>query len=233
VNGVASTGTFNRASGATWPTGNNGIPSGWTLVPPAAPAHEYVDLGLPSGLLWATCNVGADTPEAYGDYFAWGETTTKTTYNWSTYQYCMGSNTTLTKYCNNSSYGYNGFTDNLTTLLPEDDAATANWGSGWRMPTKEEWQELLDNTTNTWTQQGGVNGWLFTAANSNSLFLPAAGNRRDDGLDDAGDWGYYWSSSLGTNNPRYAWYFTFGSGSCNMLSGNRRGGYTVRPVREN
>ena len=100
--------------------------------------HEYVDLGLPSGLLWATCNVGADAPEDYGDYIAWGETTPKTTYNWSTYQYCMGSYNTLTKYCNKTSFGYNGFTDNLTTLLPEDDAATANWGSGWRMPTEEE-----------------------------------------------------------------------------------------------
>ena len=113
--------------------------------------YVYVDLGLPSGLLWATCNVGADNPEDYGDYFAWGETQPKDTYNWSTYQYCNGSYNTLTKYCSNSSFGYNGFTDDLTTLLPEDDAATANWGSHWRMPTEEEWQELYRNTTNTWT----------------------------------------------------------------------------------
>ena len=112
-------------------------------------AHEYVDLGLPSGLLWATCNVGATSPEDYGDYFAWGETQPKDTYEWSTYQYCNGSYNTLTKYCSNSSYGYNGFTDNLTTLLPEDDAATANWGGNWRMPTKEEFQELYNNTTVT------------------------------------------------------------------------------------
>ena len=91
--------------------------------------HGFVDLGLPSGLLWATCNVGADTPEGHGDYFAWGETTTKTTYNWSTYQYCNGSRLTLTKYCSDSRFGDNGFTDDLTTLLPEDDAATANWGA--------------------------------------------------------------------------------------------------------
>ena len=137
--------------------------------------HAYVDLGLPSGLLWAACNVGANAPEEYGDYFAWGETQPKDVYNWSTYQYCMGSNNTLTKYCTDPNYGYNGFTDNLTILLPEDDAATANWGNGWRMPTKEEWQELLDNTTVTWTQQNGVNGRLFTGSNGNSLFLPAAG----------------------------------------------------------
>ena len=108
-------------------------------------SHEYVDLGLPSGLLWAACNVGADSPEDYGDYFAWAETTTKSVYNWSTYQYCMGTATTLTKYCSNAGYGYNGYTDNLTTLQTGDDAATAQWGSGWRMPTKEEWQELLAN----------------------------------------------------------------------------------------
>ena len=139
--------------------------------------HGYVDLGLPSGLLWATCNVGAETAEEYGDYFAWGETQPKDYYYWSTYQYCNGSSSTLTKYCNNSSNGYNGYTDNLTTLLPEDDAATANWGSDWRMPTNEEWQELYNNTTVTWTTRNGVDGRLFTASNGNSLFLPAAGFR--------------------------------------------------------
>lgn len=120
--------------------------------------HEYVDLGLPSGTLWATCNVGANAPEEYGDYFAWGEIQPKDYYDESTYQYCIGSYNTLTKYCNNSSYGYNGFTDNLTTLQPEDDAATANWGAGWRMPTKGEWEELYNNTTCTWTTQNNVSG---------------------------------------------------------------------------
>ena len=197
-------------------------------------SHTYIDLGLPSGTLWATCNVGADTPEDYGDYFAWGETQPKDTYNWSTYQYCNGSYNTLTKYCNNSSYGYNGFTDDLTTLLPEDDAATANWGNGWRMPTQAEWQELLDNTTVTWTQQNGVNGPLFTAANGNSLFLPAAGYRWDGELYDAGAYGRYWSSSLYTDYPYDAWSLYFYSGNAyvddNYL---RNSGFSVRPVREN
>ena len=193
--------------------------------------HEYVDLGLPSGTLWATCNVGADTPEDYGDYFAWGETQLKDTYTWSTYQYCNGSYNTLTKYCSNSSYGYNGFTDDLTTLLPEDDAATANWGSGWRMPTKEEWEELLDNTTVTWTTQNGVNGRLFTASNGNSLFLPAAGYRSSSSLYGAGSYGNYWSSSLITDYPIYAWGFYFYSGSYYMNGGNRYYGQSVRPVR--
>ena len=193
--------------------------------------NDYVDLGLPSGLLWATCNVGADSPEDYGDYFAWGETTPKDTYNWSTYQYCNGSNNTLTKYCNNSSYGYNGFTDNLTTLLPEDDAAAANWGGNWRMPTKEEFQELYNNTTVTWTQQNGVNGRLFTAANGNSLFLPAAGYRNNSSLGSAGGNGYYWSSSLYSSYPYDAWILGFISGYYSMSYSNRDYGRSVRPVR--
>lgn len=194
-------------------------------------SENYVDLGLPSGTLWATCNIGANTPEGYGNYFAWGETQPKDTYNWSTYQYCNGSNNSLTKYCNNSSYGYNGFTDNLTTLLPGDDAATANWGSDWRMPTKAEFDELYNNTTRTWTQQGGVNGWLFTAANSNSLFLPAAGCRWGVDLEYAGGDGNYWSSSLHSSHPDNAWNFYFNSGSYSMHGSSRSNGRSVRAVR--
>ncbi|MDD6782411.1 MAG: hypothetical protein PUD89_05750, partial [Bacteroidales bacterium] len=104
-----------------------------------ANGHEYVDLGLPSGLKWATCNVGATAPEAYGDYYAWGETTTKSTYEWSTYKWCDGSYDTQTKYCTSSSYGT---VDNKTVLDLADDAARANWGGAWRMPTDEEWTEL-------------------------------------------------------------------------------------------
>ena len=192
--------------------------------------NYYVDLGLPSGLLWATWNVGADNPEDYGDYFAWGETQTKDVYNWSTYQYCNGSNNTLTKYCHKSSYGYNGFTDNLTTLQPSDDAATANWGNGWRMPTKVEWEELKNNTTNTWTTRNGVNGYLFTAANGNSLFLPAAGYRSDGSLGNAGSYGGYLSGSL-DYYPSNAWSLYFNSGSCSMSNGGRIYGRSVRAVR--
>ena len=191
--------------------------------------HTYVDLGLPSGTLWATCNVGADSPEDYGDYFAWGETQPKSDYSWSTYQYCMGSYNTLTKYCNTSSWGYNGFTDDLTTLLPEDDAATANWGSDWRMPTQAEWQELLDNTTVTWTQQNGVNGRLFTASNGNSLFLPAAGWRRSNSPDYTV--GRYWSSSLFLVHVLDGCSLDFNSGGANVSSNDRSVGFSVRPVR--
>ncbi len=182
--------------------------------------HDYVDLGLPSGTLWATCNVGANAFEKYGDYFAWGETAPKDVYSWSTYQYYDGGN--LVKYTGS---------DGLTTLLPEDDAATANWGNGWRMPTKEEWQELYQNTTNTWTTQNGVNGRLFTAPNGNSLFLPAAGYRWFSDLYYVGSDGSYWSSSLGTDDPYGAWYFDFNSGSYDMDGSDRYGGQSVRAVR--
>ena len=194
--------------------------------------HDYVDLGLPSGLLWATCNIGADSPEEYGDYFAWSETQPKDTYDWETYQYCMGSGNTLNKYCNNASYGYYGFTDNLTVLEASDDAATAQWGSGWRMPTKEEWQEIYQNTTHVWTTQNGVNGRLFTATNGNNLFLPAAGYHDSSNLYNTGSDGLYWSSSLYTDSPYRAWYLSFLSGYSgiyNYLS--RCKGLSVRAVR--
>ena len=198
-------------------------------------AHEYVDLGLPSGLLWATCNVGAETPEEYGDYFAWGETTPKDYYDWDTYRYsngCFnGDNPILTKYCNDSVYGYNGYTDTLTILQPSDDAATANWGSWWRMPTQSEFQELFDNTTLTWTQQNGVDGFLLTASNGNSLFLPAAGLRFGGSLNEVGYFGYYWSSSLRTDFPGDAWHLCFYYwGTCYMDFNWRCSGFSVRPV---
>ena len=193
-------------------------------------SHEYVNLGLPSGTLWATCNVGASSPEDYGAYFAWGETQLKDVYNWSTYVYCHGTGTTLTKYCNNSSYGYNGFTDNLTTLLSVDDAATANWGADWRMPTSEEWSELQDNTNAAWTMQNGVYGWLFTATNGNSLFLPAAGGYGDNGPVNPGTDGGYWSSSLCTSDPSHAWYYYFWSGFGEVWDWSRDFGRSVRAV---
>ena len=192
-------------------------------------SEDWVDLGLPSGLLWATRNVGATSPEDYGDYFAWGETQPKEVYDWSTYIYSNGADDQLTKYCSNSDYGYNGFTDNLTILQPGDDAATANYGG--RTPTKVEWQELLDNTTATWTTQNGVNGRLFTGTNGNSIFLPAAGCRWDSNIHGGGYYGYYWSSSLYPGLPFYAWEIGFGSGSQYLDAINRMCGQPVRAVR--
>ncbi len=201
-----------------------------------APAGvEAVDLGLPSGTLWANMNVGASKPEDYGDYFAWGETTPQSDnrYNWESYKWCNGSSSTLTKYCNNSSNGYNGFTDTKTVLDMEDDAARANWGGNWRMPTKAEFDELIANTTNEWMTQNGVSGRKFTSkTNSNSIFLPAAGERWSGVLDYAGSDGTYWSSSLYEGYPRSAWYLAFGSGYVNTYNGGYRSyGQSVRPVR--
>lgn len=194
-------------------------------------SHNFVDLGLPSGLLWATCNVGADAPEDYGDYFAWGETQPKDFYNWSTYQHCNGSSSTLTKYCNKISYGYNGYTDNKTILEPVDDAATANWGGDWRMPTEEEWEELLQYTTSTWTTLNGVNGYLLTASNGNNIFLPASGFLWGGSLRFAGYYGKYWSSSLSLNYPYHALGLHSDSGDCSVNSTSRGNGQSVRAVR--
>ena len=199
--------------------------------------YEYVDLGLPSGTLWATFNVGADKPEDTGDYFAWGEIQPKYAYSYSTYQYCMGSYNTLTKYCCNTNFGnhgYNGFIDNQTTLLPEDDAATANWGNGWRMPTIEEWVELYKNTTYTWTSRNGVNGRLFTASNGNSLFLPAVGYRFGTSVDLVGSVCYYWTSLLDPYDPNHAWTLYTGLYCDRRFDENHRcDDFPVRPVRAN
>ena len=193
---------------------------------------EYVDLGLPSGLKWATCNVGAITPEGYGDYFAWGETEPKTTYSWSTYKYHNGSYETITKYCTKSS---DGTVDNKTTLELTDDAARVNWGGNWRMPTTAEQDELRDtsNCTWTWTTQNGVKGYKITSKkNGNSIFLPAAGYGNNDNLNYAGSDGFYWSSSLSTNVSYYAYYVGFSSGRLGWYYSNRCYGQPVRAVCE-
>ncbi len=209
-------------------SGNGGNTGGGTGTETA----EWVDLGLPSGLLWAKCNLGASSPEEYGDYYAWGETTTKEVYNWSTYKYSNGDYNQLTKYCNSSSYGHNGFTDNLTTLDAMDDAAKQKLGSGARMPTRAEWEELINNTTAEWTQVNGVKGRKFTASNGKSLFLPAAGGRDGSKLRDAGSRGNYWSSSLVGGYPSRAWYLGFNSDGQSMDDGGSRyGGLSVRAVR--
>ncbi|MCQ2071726.1 MAG: PEGA domain-containing protein [Bacteroidaceae bacterium] len=197
--------------------------------------HEYVDLGL--SVKWATCNVGATKPEEYGDYFAWGETQPKSDYSWPTYKYCKGSSATMTKYCTDSSYGYNGFTDNNSVLDPEDDAAHVNWGGDWRMPTKAE-QDELRNTSNctwTWTTMNGVNGYKVVSKKSgyagNYIFLPAAGFRYDTTLYSVGSRGVYWSSSLVASSPTYAYSLCFYSGNVDWYnSGRRYGGHSVRPV---
>ncbi len=189
--------------------------------------YNAVDLGLPSGTLWADRNVGADAPEAYGDYFAWGETETKDNYAWSTYKWCNGSDRTQTKYCTNSSYGT---VDNKTVLELEDDAAYVNMGAEWRMPTLTEQIELLDNCTWEWTTQNGVNGRKVTGPNGNSIFLPAAGYRYGSSLSSAVSYGYFWSSSLNESHPYGAYMLYFYSGSYDWGYYGRYYGRSVRAV---
>ncbi len=189
-------------------------------------SREWVDLGL--SVKWATCNVGTTTPENYGDRFAWGETSPKTTYDWSTYKWCNGSHDTQTKYCTSSSYGT---VDNKTTLDLSDDAAHVNWGGSWRMPTLAEIQELKANCTWTWTTQNRTKGYLVKSnKNSNSIFLPASGYCHSSSLYNAGSDGNYWSSSLNEYSSDCAFYLEFSSDYVGCVYGSRYYGRSVRPV---
>ena len=187
-----------------------------------------VDLGL--SVYWASCNVGAKAPEEYGDYYAWGETETKSNYSWSTYKFGTSWSGPFSKYNTSSSYGT---VDNKTILEPDDDVAHVKLGGSWRMPTDAEWTELRENCTWTWTTQNGVNGRLVTSnKNGNSIFLPAAGNRFGTLLYDAGSYGDYWSSSLNTGYTSAAWYVYFDSANVSRYDYYRYYGFSVRPVSE-
>ena len=165
-----------------------------------AEEHEYVDLGLPSGTLWATCNVGANSPEEYGDYFAWGETSPKTVFDWSNYKWCNGSENSLTKYNYSSSYGT---VDNKMELDIEDDAAYVNWGSDWLMPTMDQRDELCGKCSWVLTKFNNVNGYLVTGPNGKSIFFPQAGwgNGEIVGM---GEYGNYATRALDSSDPTKA-----------------------------
>jgi hypothetical protein len=188
--------------------------------------YEYVDLGL--SVKWATMNVGATSPEGYGDYFAWGETEPKEIYEWSTYKWCEGTYNSQIKYNNHSSYGR---VDNKTTLELSDDVAHANWGGSWRMPTDAEMTELRNNCTWTWFIQNGVNGYKVTSKNNgNSIFLPAAGYRNDNSVYSVGSHGYYLSSSLNTDSPDRARLLLINPSGVYRDYGYRRCGMSIRPI---
>ena len=175
--------------------------------------HGYVDLGLPSGVKWATCNVGADSPEDYGDYFAWGETSPKVEY---TYENSLTYGEQMSDISGNAQY----------------DAATANWGGSWKMPTREQMVELVDHCEWEWTQFNGVDGSKVTGPNGNSIFLPAAGYRYGSSLYYAGELGDYWSSTPYESNSNNAWYLYFDSSVQNVYLNYRDLGRSVRPVTE-
>ena len=189
---------------------------------------EYVDLGLPSGVKWATFNVGATQPEEYGDYFAWGETEPKELYDWSTYKWCDGSYNTLTKYNTDSEYGV---VDNKKILESSDDAAYVNWGGNWRMPSVDEWNELLSHCSLKWEERNGVSGVaLVSVQNGNSLFLPAAGvYHYDNGLVNLNVEGWYRTNSLDESRGTISLGFSY-TGSLNWYANDRCFGQPVRPV---
>ena len=183
--------------------------------------HEYVDLGL--SVKWAACNVGATSPEEYGNYYAWGETTTKAKYNESN---CPNYGLSI------SQLQSQGYIDSEGNLTAQHDAATANWGGSWRMPTKSEMQELIDKCIWTWTTQNGVNGYKVKGPNGNSIFLPAAGYRIGSSLFDAGSKSSCWSSSPNESDSDRAYYLYFYSSYHDMYYYNRDNGQSVRPVIE-
>ena len=211
-------------------SGSTGGGTGGTVTPGGGgetpSTEDYVDLGLPSGIKWATKNLGASKPSDYGDYYAWGETEPKANYSWETYKWVMKDN--LTKYND---------TDGKTSLDPADDAATAKLGSSWRIPTSAEIAELLnpDNCTWTWITQDDVNGYeVKSKKNGNSIFLPAAGARMGSELIEAGSFSGYWSGSLGAADTAAdtpgARGLLFGGGDLGWDSLDRFCGFSVRPV---
>ena len=194
--------------------------------------YDYIDLGLPSGTLWATMNVGASKPSDYGQYFQWGDTQgysadqvgtgdgqKKFASDWSDYKFGVYPN-------------YTKYTVTGATLELEDDAAHANMGGSWHMPTPTQISELLDNTTNAWTTQDGVNGRLFTSKKdgSKSIFIPAAGRAWDGSVQFSGDCGYVWSSVLYADGVGYGQSLYFYSGNVYLNDSSRCNGLSVRGV---
>ncbi|MBO5921828.1 MAG: InlB B-repeat-containing protein [Bacteroidaceae bacterium] len=197
----------------------------------ASSQYEAIDLGLPSGVKWASFNVGATKPEEYGGYYAWGETEEKENYSWGTYKWCNGYEYSFTKYCayDDSDIDYTTI-DNKTVLDPEDDVAHVKWGGDWRMPTKAEQDELCEECDWEWTTLNGVYGYKVTGSNGNSIFLPAAGERYETDTDYKGRYGYYWSSELSVDDSRFAYILKFRDDDWAWDDDVRYCGLPVRPV---
>lgn len=185
---------------------------------PAEGMHEYVDLGLPSGTLWAKTNIGAVKEEDFGDYFAWGETSTKSYYDWKTYKYYDASRYSITKY-----------TDQCGTLEPSDDAATATWGEDWCMPTIDEVNELISSCRWKYLTYYGADGYWITGPNKKSIFLPAAGMMTRDNLTNQSQ-GRYWTSSRSATDEKSSSYLLFDSERPTQNKTDRSNGLSIRPV---
>ena len=188
----------------------------------------FKDLGLPSGTLWAVSNMGSkyDLGYEYGEYYAWGELDGKETYTWNNYKYCNKSQTKLTKYVTKVNYSNDNKTDDLYKLKGMDDIVTRSYGYYYGIPTREEWQELIDQCE--WTRQG--NGIRGVGPNGNSIFFPTGGYKQGFDTYDAGHDGYYWSSTLDQQSPDDAWFVHFGNGKPELYGYYRSQGRNIRPV---
>ena len=194
--------------------------------------HQYVDLGL--SVKWATCNIGADKPEDHGDYFSWGETENKRINNWETYRFTEGDKNQISKYCSNSQYGWHELADSLSALEPDDDVAHKKWGGNWRIPTKAEIKELIENCTWTRTTRNNINGYLVTGKKpgytDRSIFIPVTGTYDDGKLFFSNDQGHYWSRDCGTVYPPDAYTLELSVSEASIGMKSRCESLAVRPV---
>lgn len=191
---------------------------------------EAIDLGLPSGTLWASWNVGAAKPEDCGVYYAWGELSAKEAYGWDNYKWSGGSYDNLTKYCADSDLGT---VDNKTELDQDDDVARQMWGDGWIIPSKAQCQELVDECEWTWVSSynGTISGWVVAGSNGNDIFLPAAGYRYGNVPFLKGASGYYWARQLYDRDCDNAYELIFYEDAQGIDSSIRCYGRSVRPVK--
>ncbi len=194
---------------------------------------HLIDLGLPSGTKWACCNVGADTPEAFGDYYSWGETEEKNTYSPVSYKYCTGIDTDGDGWYDEDVKYTEEEQDFGDIISGTHDVALVKWGESWQIPTLQQFRELLDNCTSEWTLVNGVEGRCFIGPNGASVFLPAAGNRNGASRVLVGSSGNYWSSTWGTSDASRANELIFDSGYTNTHTTYRYNGRSVRPVGKN
>lgn len=203
-----------------------------TTFSSAQSKHQYVDLGL--SVKWATCNIGADKPEDHGDYFSWGETENKRINNWETYRFTEGDKNVISKYCSNSQYGWHELADSLSALEPEDDVAHAKWGGSWRIPTKAQMKELIDNCTWTWTTRNEINGYLVTGKKpgytNRSIFIPVTGTYDDGKIFNPTKSGHYWSRDCSTVYPPYAYTLELSVREASVGMESRCESIAVRPV---
>lgn len=196
--------------------------------------HDFIDLGL--SVKWATCNIGAAKPSAYGDYFSWGETAPKTNYSWENYSFYNGAPTLVTKYCLSSE---SGPVDGKFILEAEDDAASVNWGGKWHTPTEDEWDELSQKCIHHWVTKEGIKGLQLTSTiNGKSIFLPATGDIRTTKFDQVGLFGHYWTANLlpkkfveeGIITSYYATHIYLGEYYESYKRAYRNEGRAIRPV---